>query len=102
MVGARFSNTSGTEISYSFWLVFDAAGGVRLTRGEPDLKRGERGMSCTAALPKALFRTPELKAKIAVNETIPSTLKIDVAAASEALKQIVGCDIDLRVERPAK
>lgn len=101
-MASRHSSVRATEISYVFWLVFDAAGGMRFSRGEPPLKRGERAMSCSAVLPKALFQTPELKAKIAVNETIPPTLKIDVAAASEALKQVVGCDIELRVERPAK
>ena len=96
-MSTRHSIIRFDHIEYSFWLIFDRAGGVRMSRGEPSISRGERAMSCTAKLPKSLFKTPELKASIAIGEQIPDTFQIDVAAASEALKQAVGVDVDLRI-----
>ncbi len=97
----RYSMSRGDHIQYSFWLVFGADGSMRFSRGEPSLSRGERSMSCTANLPKSLFKTPELKATIGISEAVPSEFKIDIDAAGEALRQVIGCDIDFRVERPA-
>ena len=94
----RYSMKRGDHMQYSFWLVFDAAGGLRFSRGQPSLSRGERSMSCTASLPLSLFSTPELKATIGVSGPVPSEFKIDVEAVGAALRQAVGCDIDLRIE----
>lgn len=92
-----FSKKNGDHIEYSFWLVFGADGSMRFTRGQPSVGRGERGMSCTASLPKSLFQTPMLTASIGITEEQATTFSIDVHAAAEALSQAVGCDIDLRV-----
>lgn len=96
----RYSTIRGDEIQYSFWLVFDADGGMRFSRGEPSLDRGERGMACSAVLPRSLFRVPALKATIGISEGVPSEFRIDIDAASEALRQAIGVDIDLRVVGP--
>lgn len=94
---ARYSTVRSDSIEYSFWLVFGVDGSLHMTRGEPNICRGERAMHCSATLPKSLFKTPELRATIGVNDTTPSELNIDVAAAGDALRQVVGCDIDLQV-----
>lgn len=96
-MGQKYSIDRGTFNEISFWLVFDAWGGVRLTRGEPDLKQGERGMAMTAKLPHKLFNIPTLRGSITVPDPESTDFQIDTAAASEALKQAIGVDIDLRV-----
>ncbi|MFG1461786.1 hypothetical protein V5F77_02720 [Xanthobacter sp. DSM 24535] len=95
----RHSCMGPNEISYSFWLVFDAAGSMRFSRGEPSVSRDERAMACTATLPRSLFSTPTLKATIGISDAVPSAFHIDVEAAGAALRQVVGCDIDLQVIR---
>lgn len=95
----RHSTIRSTEIEYGFWLVFDADGGMRFSRGEPSIATGERSMSCQAKLPRSLFRTPTLTATIGVSGPAPTAFHIDVEAAGAALRQVVGCDIDLQVIR---
>ncbi len=90
----RFSSVTRDRIEYSFWLIFDDVGGMRLSRGEPSCGRAERAMQVTATLPKALFATPRLSATIAVGGEVPETT-IDIAAASEALRGALGVDIDM-------
>jgi hypothetical protein len=97
----RFSYIHGDTYKFEFWLVFGADGSMRMSRGAPSLARGERGMSCVAKLPASLFKTPELRAEITIPaEDAPSAFQIDVEAAGEALRQVVGVDIDLRVNGP--
>lgn len=93
-MSTRFSTVHHDRIEYSFWLIFDDVGGMRLSRGEPSCGRAERAMQVFTTLPKALFATPRLSAKIAVAGDVPETT-IDVAAASEALRGALGVDIDL-------
>lgn len=96
----RHSIIRKDTIDYAFWLVFDADGGMRFSRGEPALGRGERSMACSAVLPRTLFRVPELKATIGVSDAAPGSFTIDVEAAGAALRQVIGCDIDFRVQQP--
>lgn len=96
----RFSTIRSDVIDYGFWLVFDSDGGMRFSRGEPALGRGERSMACSAKLPRSLFRVPELKATIGVSDAAPGSFTIDVEAAGAALRHVIGCDIDFRVETP--
>lgn len=96
----RYSTTRSDHIEYCFWLVFDDGGGVRMCRRQPSLNRAERGMSCTAKLPRSLFSTPSLRAVIDITDHAPSAVRIDLAAAGEALRQAIGCDVDLRINTP--
>lgn len=96
----RASLIRSEHIDYGFWLIFGSDGSMRFTRTEPTATRGERKMKCQATLPRSLFRTPELKATISVSDAGAHTFEIDVTAVSDALRQTVGCDIDLRIERP--
>jgi hypothetical protein len=84
----------------SFWLIFDNLGGVRLTRGEPQLDRFERAMAMVVNVPYALFKTPSLRASLTIAAPEPVIPPIDLTAAAEALKQSLGCDIDVRVVQP--
>lgn len=97
----RFSTVLRDKIEYSFWLVFDDAGGMRLARGEPQCGRAERAMSVSATLPRALFATPRLSATIAVSSEVPTTT-IDISAASEALRAVLGVDIDMVIREPGQ
>jgi hypothetical protein len=101
-MGARYSMVYGDTFKFEFWLVFGRDGSMRLSRGQPgSLNRGERAMSCVANLPASLFKTPELKAEITIPKTdAPAEFRIDVEAAGAALRQVVGADIDLRVNGP--
>lgn len=98
---ARFSSINHLDniITYSLWLIFDADGNVRLTRGEPSIDRNERGLSLSVALPLALFSTPQLRASITVEDPAQQVV-IDTTAAAEAVKQAIGMDVDLRVVAP--
>lgn len=93
----RYSQVRAQTIDYCFWPVFDGEGGMRFSRGEPTLGRNERAMSCQTTLPRALFRTPGLRATINVTEGGETAFSIDVSAASDALKQVIGCDVDMRI-----
>jgi hypothetical protein len=98
----RHSIITTNQIEYSFWLIFDSSGGVRLSRAQPDIKRDERAMACIAKLPRSLFKTPELKATITIGDPSTTGFTIDAQAASDALKAAIGVDIDLRImEQPA-
>ncbi|OCP36767.1 hypothetical protein [Ensifer sp. LC163] len=97
-MSARHSSIRRDHIEYSFWLVFTDDGGMRFARAEPTTSRGERAMKCGATLPIALFRTPELRATIAISEGVPASYQIDVEAAGEALRHALGVDIDLQVK----
>lgn len=93
----RYSRRTGDRIQYAFWLVFDADGQMRMQRGEPQLERGERGMSCITILPLAIFQTPTLKATITLAEPASADFVVDVQAGSNALREVWGVDVDLKV-----
>lgn len=99
-MSTKHSSSTATEINYSFWLVFGGDGTMRFSRSQPSSGRGERAISCLARLPRSLFRTPELKATITVDAANVGDIQIDVAAAAEALREVVGVDIDLQIRRP--
>lgn len=88
------------HLEVGFWLIFDSMGSVRLTRGEPSLDRWERGMQMLVKVPLALFKTPTLRASIEIQAPEPAIPPIDLTAAAEALKQSLGCDVDIRIIEP--
>lgn len=99
-MGQKYSWDRGTFNEIGFWLIFDAWGAVRLTRGEPDLSANERGMKMTAKLPHALFNRPQLSGSITVQEPVSEPMNIDLTAAATALKEALGVEIDLKVVPP--
>lgn len=94
---ARSSSVRDKSITYGFWLIFDDRGGMRFARQNPNVGRDERAMFMEATLPRSLFTTPQLRATISVADPGEVPPKIDIAAASEALRQALGVDIDLKV-----
>ncbi len=94
---ARTSFVRQDRVEYSFWLAFDEQGGLRMTRTEPGVERGERAMAMTLTIPRTLFRTPSLRAKIEVEDQGPPNLQIDTGAVAEAIRQVIGADVDLVV-----
>ena len=85
-------------MEYGLWLVFNDKGDVRMSRGQPGLSIGERAVSVTVALPMAIFKTPQLSARLVVEAPDPSTHpQIDVQAAESALRAVVGCDVTITV-----
>lgn len=96
----RASQIKDGNIIVPLWLIFDARGNVRLTRGEPDLTRHERAMRMTVRVPQALFMTPTISASLTIEAPTMAVPEIDVVAAAEALKSVVGCDVEVRVAAP--
>ena len=96
-MGTQYSIIRGDEIEYSFWLVFDSSGGVRMSRGKPTVSRDERSVRLTAALPTSLFKTPELAARITVPGQPCEPIQIDIELAREALKAALGVDVDIQI-----
>ena len=92
----------GKTMKFPLWLIFSDTGEVRMTRREPSrLARDERALFLEATLPLSLWATPALSARLTVEAPgTPATVKLDLAAASEALKGALGVDIDLQVREP--
>lgn len=89
-----------TDLFFDIWLVFKRSGSVRMTIREADIARDERKMFLTVRMPKSLWSSPELKGTITVtDDNREPVLQIDAQAASEALRQAIGVDIDLLIHR---
>jgi hypothetical protein len=99
-MGSRTSVVLAESIEYGLWLIFDQQGGIRMTRTAPFVDRDERAMALTLTVPRSVFRTPQLSARIAVQEGAPAVGEIDIEAVGAALKQTTGLDFDLRVVEP--
>jgi hypothetical protein len=94
----QFSTNRGDHWEVALHLIFDSTGGVRLTRGRPDLSRNERSMELVVKVPHALFRTPTMRASIDIQATETAVAPIDLTAAAEALKLALGVDVDIRIQ----
>jgi hypothetical protein len=88
---------SGDTLNMSFWLAFDRHGYLRLSRGEPSLAANERAIAMSAQVPLSLFRTPNLSGTLTITAPEHSPPVIDVSAAEDALKAVIGCDVVLSV-----
>jgi hypothetical protein len=93
----RSSTVKDGNVIVPLWLIFDATGTVRMTRGEPDVSRSERAMQLTVTVPLSLFKTPTIAATLTIDAPVAAIPQIDVTAAAEALRGVIGCDIDVRV-----
>lgn len=98
----RYSQTTKEGTVYDFWLIFEEAGGLRLTRTEPHLDRAERAMFVRASLPSSLWATPTLRATISVNPSQTGGFSVDLQVAADALRSALGVDIDVvQIEEPS-
>lgn len=93
----RHSSIRRDEIEYALHLVFDDKGGCRMTRGPSTLAKNERSVSLTVTLPTVLFRTPSLSAKLTIDAPEMPLPVIDVHAAQEALRGVLGGDVVVTV-----
>lgn len=95
---------TGKTIKFPMSLIFSSTGDVHVTRREPrSLSRDERSLFLEATLPLSLWATPVLRASLNVAEAEPgASAKIDLVAASEALRGALGVDIDLQVREPGE
>lgn len=89
---------------FEFWLTLEPPNGSRfqppaprVTKGQPSLKGQERSMKLMLEVPKKVFETPSLSATVRIAEPNVDTVHVDTEAASEALKQAIGCDVYLSV-----
>lgn len=98
---AYYSKTA-TEMHYTFHLAFDEEGGVRLTRGEPGLAKGERSMELALKVPRSLWRTAQLSARIEIADPGNPKAEIDVTAAAAAIRETLGDGVNvvLTVDEP--
>jgi hypothetical protein len=85
-----YSTKRSDHIEFAYWLVFNADGSMRMARGQPDVGRTERAMSCVATLPLSLFKTPELRATITIGEQDVSAINLDIEAAAAILPETPG------------
>lgn len=60
------SSLTGNELSLHGWLIFDERGDMRIVRKEAGLRPGERAMKLLVSVPRSVFRTPTLRAEIAI------------------------------------
>jgi hypothetical protein len=94
----------GEHIRLDFWLIvhpgefgaWNQRPSVRVTAGEPNLTRHERAMNLKIKLPVALFKAPALSANIEV-ESPAQQIEIDASAVAEAVRQVIGMDVDIQV-----
>jgi hypothetical protein len=88
-----------------FWLTVARGTGnsdrpsVKVTAGYPALSRNERALNLKVELPIALFETPALAASIKVDHP-QQVVTIDATTVAEAVRQVVGMDVDVRVVAP--
>lgn len=95
---ARYSVKREKNWDISFWLIFNADGSVRMTRGEPDCFGLERAMQVTAQVPHSLFSVPALSAKIVLGEREVPPVQLDIQAAENALSEMLGARIELTMK----
>lgn len=87
-----------------FWLTIGRGQGgsdrptVKATAGYPSLARNERAINLKMELPIALFEAPSLTASIKV-DTPAQAVTIDAETVAEAVRQAIGMDVDIQVNR---
>lgn len=104
-MSARYGHETRTTLHLDFWLTIGRSQGasdrpsVKVSAGYPNLSRNERALNLKMELPIALFETPSLSASIKV-EHPQQAVHIDVGAIAEAVRQVVGLDVDVAVAQP--
>jgi len=89
--------TVAKRYRYDFHLIIDESGGVRVTKREGKLAAGERSIGVMLTVPQAIFRTPLLRAEIAVPDSgAPAELTAAVVAAAETeIRAATGLEVVL-------
>lgn len=106
-MSTRFGYESRADkaLLLDFWLTIGRGTGrsdrpsVKVTAGYPALARNERAMRLKMTLPLALFEQPHLEASITVDSP-DQAVSLDTTAIAEAVEQVIGMNVDLRVLAP--
>lgn len=105
-----FGSVTAQTIEIDCWLTVDPGDakqawnrrpGIRVSAGEPKVSARERSINLRMSLPLALFETPMLTASITVEEP-ERAISIDTSAVAEAVRQVVGMDVQITVALPEK
>lgn len=100
MANNRNTTIGRDAIDYGLWLAFRSDGTVRMTRSQPALDRDERAMSLSIKVPKRIFATPQLSARIEIADPGEHSPQIDIAAAQAALRDVMGVDVEIAITTP--
>lgn len=74
--------------------------GVKFTQNPPkSVSGGSRVMEIEVAVPKVVFATPTLSARIAVADAGAPTFDVEATAAADALKAVVGAQVTVEVRK---
>lgn len=87
-----------------FWLIIGRANrpSVRAVADYPSsLARNERAINLKIQLPLALFETPSISASIKVEQPAQA-VTIDATAIAEAVRGVIGMDVDISVVEPGE
>jgi hypothetical protein len=86
-------------VSYKYWLALNPRGQARLTVKEPVLGRHERAMRLILEVPKSVFDTPVLQAKIMLPEgpLEPPQTVVDIDRLHDVIKSEIGLDVSLHL-----
>lgn len=105
-MGTRFGgeNRHDKTLDLDFWLTIGRGPGgstpsVKVSAGYPDLARNQRAMNLKIKLPLTLFELPSLSASIKVDSPAQA-ITIDATAIAEAVRQSIGCDVDIQIVTP--
>jgi hypothetical protein len=95
-MGARHYTIYRDRIEYTGWLVVDARGGMRLTRGPTKCEPGERKVQLTVTVPQTVFNTPEMSVKVNFGGPACQHLQAEVEArlsdliATDRVQLVIG------------
>lgn len=93
----RYSFRYQDHWKVGLYLIFNAEGDVRMSRGYPSMSGNERALSITMKVPHSLFKVPQLSATITLGEKEVPDTEIDIAAAEAALTEALGARVELIV-----
>lgn len=100
--GYESSANNKPTLLLDFWLTI-ARGhrpSVKVNADYPkSLGRNERTINLKMSLPLALFETPTISASINVEQPT-DTVHIDTAAIAEAVRGVIGMDVQIEVQQP--
>lgn len=99
-----FESRDKKTLELDFWLTIGRGSGqeynrrpsVKASASYPSLSRNERAINLKMSLPLALFETPSLSASIKVDEPTQA-IHIDADAVAEAVRGVIGMDVDIQV-----
>lgn len=105
----HFGEVRQELVSLDFWLIvspgqkeqYPRRPSARITAGYPSLARYERAINLKVNLPLALFEAPQITARIDVAAP-DQPVTIDASAIADAVRGVIGMDIDIAVTNPGE